>query len=79
MIGRTSCASHRSSTDARNVWATRFRYCRCSLPFIARMRSPMNRPMTSALMELEKVSQSRSTRSASAYRVTWKLAWLSST
>ena len=39
----------------------------------------MNRPMTSALMELENVSQSRSTRSASAYRVTWKLAWLSST
>ena len=29
-------------------------------------------PMTSALIELENVSQSRSTRSASAYRVTWK-------
>ncbi len=73
MTGRTSSVSHRSSTDARNVWATRLRYWRCSGPFMARMSSPMYWPITSLLIALENVSQSRSTSTASAYRVTWNV------
>ncbi|XYI01378.1 hypothetical protein ACMHYB_17145 [Sorangium sp. So ce1128] len=65
-MGRTSASSHRSSTDARNACATRLRYWRCSLPSMPSMVSPMYLPTTALLIELENVSASRSTRSASS-------------